>query len=201
VNIKTTDRYGFYTNATGTSLAAPHVAGGLAVLLSAYPDLTANQEEAALLGSAVDLGASGPDNNFGYGRLSLLAAYDWLSGPGGDPPPPATPVHVGDLDASSASGKGSWTAKVAIWVHASDESLVGGVTVTGAWSGGYSGTISCMTDSSGRCQVATGDVAKKNGSVDFAVSKLDKAGYAYQSSSNHDPDGDSNGTSMTVNKP
>lgn len=223
VNIKTTDRYGFYTNATGTSLAAPHVAGGLALLLSAYPDLTASQEEAALRGSAVDLGASGPDNDFGYGRLSLLAAYDWLSNPGADPTPTptdtpsptatptptptptptATPaLHVGDLDGSSNSVKGNWKAAVTVEVHADDESPVSDVTVMGAWSGGYSGATSCITDSSGRCQVDTGDVPKKNGSVDFAVSGLDKAGYDYQSSSNHDPDGDSNnGTSITVNKP
>ncbi len=78
VSIRTSDLYGLYFYATGTSLAAPHVAGGLALLLNAYPNLTAEQQRAALLNSAVDLWTSGPDNVFGYGRVDLLAAYNWI---------------------------------------------------------------------------------------------------------------------------
>ncbi|NTU56888.1 MAG: S8 family serine peptidase, partial [Anaerolineales bacterium] len=78
VNIYTTDLAGFYTTASGTSLAAPHVTGGLALLLSAFPNLTASQQENALLASAFDLGTAGPDDIYGYGRLDLLAAYQHL---------------------------------------------------------------------------------------------------------------------------
>ncbi|HRW05777.1 MAG TPA: S8 family serine peptidase, partial [Caldilineaceae bacterium] len=96
VNIKSTDRYGFYTTATGTSLAAPHVAGALALLLSAYPNLTVAEQEAALQNTAVDLGTTGPDNTFGYGRLDILAAYQSLAGGGSstptDTPMPPTPT-------------------------------------------------------------------------------------------------------------
>jgi len=90
VNIHTTDSSGYYFDATGTSLAAPHVAGGLALLLNAFPGLLAGDQEAALLNSAVDLGAVGPDNDFGYGRLDLLAAYQWLQNY--EPTPTPTPV-------------------------------------------------------------------------------------------------------------
>src|SRR5207342_90898 len=78
-SIRTTDLYGLYTSETGTSLAAPHVAGVLALLLSAFPGLSADRQEAALESSAVDLGSAGPDNTFGHGRLDALAAYNWLS--------------------------------------------------------------------------------------------------------------------------
>ena len=61
------------------AVAAPHVAGALALLLSAFPDLSADQQEAALESGAVDLGAAGLDNDFGYGRLDVLAAYSWLA--------------------------------------------------------------------------------------------------------------------------
>jgi len=96
VNIHTTDLYGFYTNASGTSLAAPHVAGGLALLLNAFPDLLAGDQEAALLNSSVDLGSAGPDNDFGYGRLDLSLAYQWLQSY--EPTPTPTPAPNLALD-------------------------------------------------------------------------------------------------------
>jgi subtilisin family serine protease len=79
VTIHTTDLYGYYTTQTGTSLAAPHVTGGLALLLSALPNLSAEQQESALRSGAVDLGASGADNVFGSGRLDLLNALNWAT--------------------------------------------------------------------------------------------------------------------------
>jgi subtilisin family serine protease len=60
---------------TGTSLAAPHVAGALALLLNADPNLTVAEQRAALLAAAIDLGLPGPDNDYGYGRLDVLRAY------------------------------------------------------------------------------------------------------------------------------
>jgi subtilisin family serine protease len=92
VNVLTTDLGGFYTQATGTSLAAPHVAGALALLLNAYPSLSAAQQRAALINSAFDLGAVGPDNNYGYGRLNVLAAYQWLQSGGSTSTPTPLPT-------------------------------------------------------------------------------------------------------------
>jgi subtilisin family serine protease len=78
VGIRTTDRYGTYYYATGTSVAAPHVTGALALLLSANPNLTVEQQEAALLSGTVDLGPLGPDNTYGQGRLDVWASYHAL---------------------------------------------------------------------------------------------------------------------------
>lgn len=96
VDINTTDLYNMYYSASGTSLSAPHAAGALALLLSAYPDLDANQQEAALKDSAVDLGDPGPDNVYGYGGLDVLAAYSLLSGGGPGGPPLETPTATLD---------------------------------------------------------------------------------------------------------
>lgn len=57
----------------GTSAAAPHVAGGTALLLSANPGLTVDQLESLLLAGATDMGAAGPDNQYGYGLMNLEA--------------------------------------------------------------------------------------------------------------------------------
>jgi subtilisin family serine protease len=51
-SIVSTARDGDYEIRTGTSMAAPHVAGALALLSSARPDLGADALQAALLGSA-----------------------------------------------------------------------------------------------------------------------------------------------------
>jgi subtilisin family serine protease len=79
VNIRTTDLYGFYNTVTGSSMAAPHAAGALALLLGRFPGTSADRQAAALQNGAVDLGAPGPDNDYGAGRLDARAAYEWLA--------------------------------------------------------------------------------------------------------------------------
>jgi serine protease AprX len=95
VNINTTDLYGGYYAVSGTSLAAPHVSGGLALLLSVYPNLSVADQESALINSAVDLGLTGPDDIYGYGRLNLMAAYQYLATASTVTPTPSfTPTSV-----------------------------------------------------------------------------------------------------------
>ncbi|MGW6194600.1 S8 family serine peptidase [Kribbella sp. NPDC055110] len=77
-DIRTTDLYGGYLDVSGSSLAAPHVSGALALLLQAVPGLAADRQQAALEAGAVDLGTAGPDNDYGTGRLDALASYNWL---------------------------------------------------------------------------------------------------------------------------
>lgn len=76
VDIHTLNRSGGVIEASGTSLAAAHVSGALALLLSARPGLSADDQAALLTDTAVDLGARGPDNDFGYGRLDVAALID-----------------------------------------------------------------------------------------------------------------------------
>jgi bacillopeptidase F len=84
VNVRTADlTYGgvfpqSYAYVSGTSFAAPHVAGGLALLGNAFPDASVAELEAAIASTARDLAPLGPDQASGYGLLDLPAAYDWL---------------------------------------------------------------------------------------------------------------------------
>ena len=57
---------------SGTSLAAPHVAGALALLLARHPGLTADEQANALLSTADPLAGPG----VGAGRVDALAAFE-----------------------------------------------------------------------------------------------------------------------------
>ncbi|MBI5304501.1 MAG: S8 family serine peptidase [Chloroflexi bacterium] len=80
VSIRMADLFGLYTSASGTSFSAPHVSGALALLQSAFPNLTVAQQETALISTADDLGAIGADNSFGTGRINVLSAYNSIAG-------------------------------------------------------------------------------------------------------------------------
>ncbi|MBO0609688.1 S8 family serine peptidase [Myceligenerans salitolerans] len=63
-----------YVALSGTSMAAPHVAGAAAVVLEARPDLTAPELKAALMGSADPTGASVFEE--GAGRVFVPTAIE-----------------------------------------------------------------------------------------------------------------------------
>jgi len=63
--------YTYGGNFPGTSAATPHVAGAAALFLSKNPTYSISQLWVALTSSAVNMGSSGQDNIYGYGRLSL----------------------------------------------------------------------------------------------------------------------------------
>jgi bacillopeptidase F len=86
VQIRTADLTlsGTFPNAhqtiSGTSFSAPHVSGVMALLLGGFPDLSPAALETTLYNSAVDLGAAGPDNTYGYGLVNALNAFQAIAG-------------------------------------------------------------------------------------------------------------------------
>lgn len=62
----------------GTSAAAPHVAGVIAQLWSAFPDVSRDELKQAIYQSADDLGAPGWDEIYGYGLLNAERSYRLL---------------------------------------------------------------------------------------------------------------------------
>jgi subtilisin family serine protease len=63
--------YAYGDSFFGTSAASPHVAGAAALILSINPTYSVSQLWNALVSSAIDMGSSGQDNIYGYGRLYL----------------------------------------------------------------------------------------------------------------------------------
>jgi len=65
---------GGYQLHSGTSMAGPHVAGVVALMRQANPDLDVTSLKEILMTSALDLGDPGEDNSYGHGFIDAYAA-------------------------------------------------------------------------------------------------------------------------------
>jgi hypothetical protein len=116
--------------------------------------------------------------------------------------PSSGTLHSGDLDFSGSANQGTkkWKATVTVTIHDSGESPVPGATVSIQWSGGTSGTASATTDSSGQYSFTSSPVNNTD-SVTLTITSVSHATLTYSAAANHDPDADSDGTSITIAKP
>ncbi len=81
-----------YNAISGTSMSSPIVAGLVGLVKSVRTDLTPDEVEAVITGSAVDLGASGRDPIFGAGRINAVAALRAAQAYVRPAPPPPPPI-------------------------------------------------------------------------------------------------------------
>ena len=120
-----------YTTVSGSSFAAPHVAGALALLKSAFPAVELARLETALKISARDLGVAGPDNEYGYGALDAMEAYLYLLS--NSEPDTAGPM-VQSVSVSPNPTKGAATVEITAFA---DDTFSGGsnIVATEWWKG------------------------------------------------------------------
>lgn len=64
-----------YVYGSGTSFAAPHVAGAMALLRGALPSITVAEMESAIDTTALDILNPGTDNDSGYGLMNIADAF------------------------------------------------------------------------------------------------------------------------------
>ncbi|GGD58378.1 autotransporter domain-containing protein [Pseudoxanthomonas indica] len=76
MKINSAEHVSGYASHDGTSMAAPHVSGGLALLMERYPYLDNAQVRDVLLTTAEDLGEAGVDEIYGWGLMDLKKAID-----------------------------------------------------------------------------------------------------------------------------
>ncbi|WP_339298072.1 S8 family serine peptidase [Paenibacillus sp. FSL R5-0623] len=93
------DGTGGYGKSSGTSQAAPHVAGMIALLMQKYPNMSNVELREEIKKYAVDLGAPGRDIEYGFGSLSFNK----------DVAPPANVTNLAVADKSENSISLSWS--------------------------------------------------------------------------------------------
>lgn len=99
---------------------------------------------------------------------------------GGSPPPPPPPPPPGAFSvdgltgSASSSGRNRWSATATVSVIDENTAAASGVTMSGSWSNGSSG--SCTTAAAGTCSVTLGGLRNnRDASVTFTVDTLDGA--------------------------
>ena len=117
-------------------------------------------------------------------------------------PAPANALHVGDIDGTGVKlQQGAWKAIVTITIHDSDHAPVAGAVVSGTFYQSTSvGPLSCTTGASGSCSIDSGQLPSKQGKASFTIETVTHASSDYDPSNNHDVDGDSDGTTISLSK-
>lgn len=117
--------------------------------------------------------------------------------PGGGEP---TTMHVADLDGVSNPSGNRWTATVTVSVVDDEGGAVDNAGVTFEYlRGSRLVTTSCTTDATGSCSATTRRMATAvQDLVTMTVIDATHATLSYDPGANTDPDGDSDGTSITI---
>ncbi len=84
LNVFSTIRYTDYVAASGTSMASPHVASGIAALTQRYKQLHGGAQPRAdlmktlMMNGCMDLGNPGPDYTYGFGVMDMYRSLQML---------------------------------------------------------------------------------------------------------------------------
>jgi PKD repeat protein len=115
-------------------------------------------------------------------------------------------IHVAIVAAGTETGGARstpswWKANVTTAVHGADERPIAGATITASWSGAWARTVSCVTDTAGRCTFKTAPLKLELTSATFTVANVSAPLSVYVPSANHNETGSGTSTSVTIVRP
>lgn len=177
VGIITTARVvdGSYWNCWGTSYASPITGAVVALMMSVNPNLTVAQYISILKSTAVDLGTTGFDQSFGYGRVNADAAVIAAQEATNTPPPDTIPptVWISGLTAGQmVSGKINVTVNATDNVGVVSVALAVGATNIGTLTNGpyvFNWDTTATSDGNVILQAKATDAAGNIGYSNLAV--------------------------------
>ncbi len=176
VTVRSSNGLSGYTNSSGTSMAAPHVAGAIVLLKEAFPELPGETIKLALYQTANDLGEPGEDNTYGMGIINLLDAFNFLVALGNTPTDPQRDEDVMVINIQAVDqecGSGAFAAEVMI-ENGGDNTLTSAIIEYGFLSGGTTtgaGTINWTgaLEKGERAMIDIPEVTGLNGNYNFRV--------------------------------
>jgi subtilisin family serine protease len=158
---------------SGTSMAAPHVAGAAALVLAAEPSATPARVASVITSTAIGGVVSSAGSRSPNRMLYTMS----------EPVVPQT-VAVAALTGSATALRSGWSARVTVKVgQAVDLSTgVAGVAVSGRFGSGS--VLTCVTGASGSCDLSSGTYKNTVGSVVFTVTGASGTAVTYNAAAN-----------------
>ncbi|MFC1495973.1 S8 family serine peptidase [Candidatus Margulisiibacteriota bacterium] len=163
-NITVTGNGGFVSPFPGTSAAAPHVAALAALIWSSNTSLTNTQVKNLLLNNAVDLGSSGYDNVYGYGRADVYASMGGGSSLSVSLFAPATGSDIyrngNSIISYSASGGtvGLAANPISLYYSVDDGANYSSIAASQSNTGSYTWTVPDLAENSCKIKITAVDL-------------------------------------------
>ncbi len=166
---------------SGTSMAAPHVAGLVARILEKSPSATPLQIQDAIKTTAT----KDKVTNDGLGSPNLLLYIEASAFTSEMPLQSIQYTSVDGISASAASGKygykqrhNGWQAKAVIVIKDKNGTVVPGAVVSGRFSVGGS-FVKCTTDSNGSCNITSSFLHENTSKTRFSIRHIQGTNLAY----------------------
>jgi hypothetical protein len=106
-------------------------------------------------------------------------------------------MHVGDIDATRVIQQSAWSAAVTITMHDQGHRSLANAVVKASWNGRT--VVSCTTRAAGSC-VLTRSKIPRNASGNLTVLGASSSNFFYAPAGNHDLEGGSNGTTISISR-